>query len=146
MSDRKNTVAEGPAPGLLRPVPTGRMDDVEREKQSGLRAVRNNASVAVAEDQRSGYLVGSGRFQAVGPVGGRLVAKRFVSFRVPAATTAAVFLAIATINCERIFLQLQINAAQPSMDLAACGMMIRDTRFMSRKHFVCSGIISVPIT
>ena len=51
MSDRKKTVAEGPAPGLLRPVPTSLMDDVEREKQLGLRAVRNNASVDVAEDQ-----------------------------------------------------------------------------------------------
>ena len=31
------------------------------------------------------------------------------------------------------------------MDLATCGMMIRDTPFMPREHFVCSGIISVPI-
>jgi len=62
--------------------------------------------------------------------------------RVLAATTAAVFLAIATINCERIFLQLQINAAQPSMDLAACGMIIRDTlhvtgTFCMQWHYFC---------
>jgi hypothetical protein len=31
-----------------------------------------------------------------------------------------------------------------SMDLAACGMLIKDTRFLLRKHFVCSAIFSIP--
>ena len=30
------------------------------------------------------------------------------------------------------------------MDLVTCGMMISDTRFMLRKHFVQSGLISIP--
>ena len=30
------------------------------------------------------------------------------------------------------------------MDLATCGMMIRDTRFLLREHFDCNDIFSVP--
>ena len=39
---------------------------------------------------------------------------------------------------------LQHALQSSTMDLATCGMMIKDTRFMLREHFVCSGIISIP--
>ena len=48
-------------------------------------------------------------------------------------------------------IQLEVDSSvlkqallSPSMDLASCGMMIMDTRFSLREHFVCSGISSIP--
>ena len=48
-------------------------------------------------------------------------------------------------------IQLEVDSSvlkhallSPTMDLASCGMMIMDTRFSLREHFVCSGIFSIP--
>ena len=48
-------------------------------------------------------------------------------------------------------IQLEVDSSvlkqallSPTMDLASCGMMIMDTRFLLREHFVCSGISSIP--
>ena len=39
---------------------------------------------------------------------------------------------------------LQKAHVSPSMDLAACRMLIRDTRDLLNEHFVCSSVISIP--
>jgi hypothetical protein len=39
---------------------------------------------------------------------------------------------------------LQKALVSPSMDLAACGMLIRDTRDLLNEYFVCSSVISIP--
>ena len=39
---------------------------------------------------------------------------------------------------------LQKALVSPSMNLAACRMLIRDTRDFLNEHFVCSSVISIP--
>jgi hypothetical protein len=59
------------------------------------------------------------------------------------ALQAATDLGISRIQVEVDSSVLQHALQSTSMDLAPCGMMIRDIRFLLREHFVCSDIISV---
>jgi hypothetical protein len=64
--------------------------------------------------------------------------------RQPHALQAATDYGISRIQLETDSAVLKQALQSPSMDLAACGMLIRDTRFLLREQFVCSDILSVP--